>query len=306
MPGFFMEEPGAALSVTIDRHVDVMVRRSRNKEFVVRADTLERLPCAEAIESALIRESLLAAGTAEALDITVASDTRTTGSGLGSSGALVTALLLAVHARSGHHCTPAELARQATEVEIGRCGRAVGLQDQYTSAYGGLISLTFVAPGRVDVERIQLDDGVRAELERSLVLVDTCQGRDSGSVLAAQQRRLSTDRRWRSTVRRMAELANEMKTELEKGRTADLGAALHEGWVLKRSLLDPGWSAADALYERGRDAGAEGGKLLGAGEGGHMLFAVPASRRAQFMAAMSDRGAFALEIDPKGARLVTG
>lgn len=283
LPAYFSEHPGCVVSTTIDLAIETVLRpRARGGVRVV-TDGVQTADSPAAIEHDFVREALLNDDPGVPLDVSIHSDVRSSGTGLGTSGAVVTSLVAALAALRGAELDPAELAATASEIEMVRCGRAVGLQDQTASAHGGLRRYDFGTDGSTTTTAICMPATARADLEASLVLVDTLIGRDAGSQLARQSRTMVRPGGSRTRVTRMVEMAREMGDELAAGRTDSFGAALHEAWTLKAQVLGTTASAVVDLYEHGRTLGATGGKLLGAGGGGHMLFVVPPERRALFV-----------------------
>ncbi|WP_439692121.1 hypothetical protein ACRQ4B_14555 [Curtobacterium sp. SP.BCo] len=283
LPAYFSEQPGCVVSTTIDLAVETVLRpRARGGVRVV-TDGVQTADVPSGIEHDFVREALLNDDPRTPLDVSIHSDVRSSGTGLGTSGAVVTSLVAALAALRGVELDPAELAATASEIEMVRCGRSVGLQDQTASAHGGLRRYDFGTDGTTSTTRVDMPAAAHSELQASLVLVDTLIGRDAGTQLSHQSRTIARPGGSRARVTRMVEMARAMHDELVAGRIDSFGAALHEAWTLKAQVLGATASPVVDLYEHGRRLGATGGKLLGAGGGGHMLFVVPPERRAGFV-----------------------
>jgi len=172
-------------------------------------------------------------------------------------------------------------------VEIERVREPIGKQDQYAAAYGGLNYLRFHANESVEVQPIACTPETRAELERHLMLFYVGQERTARSILEEQGRNMEVPDKFRR-VAQMAELAGELRRALEQGRLQACGEILHEGWRLKSGVAT-GISneLVETSYRKGREAGASGGKLLGAGGGGFLLLFCPPDRQAAVRAALA-------------------
>jgi D-glycero-alpha-D-manno-heptose-7-phosphate kinase len=283
------------IAATLDLWVDVTLERPLDDRAVrVEEDTL------------LAAASLLGVEPRAAF---TASD-RPHGTGLGSSGALLVALVLALAHRSGRPLPPEELADLAFRLERDRLGRPVGTQDPYVAAAGGFVSLRASSTSvRPSIVRLTPSSRARAHLESRLWLVDLALPRDAGAVLRVQSERLAGEAS--STVgsmRAIHELAPSIERELERD-TPDLGPLFDRHWRAKRGVHERMTSnAIDHLYARGLGAGATGGKLVGAGGGGTLLFDVPKDRRAAFEACFQalDLATTGARFSERGAHVVDG
>lgn len=303
LPAYFSEQPGCVVSTTIDLAVETVIRPRARGGIRVATDGVQTVDTPAAIEHDFVREALLHDTPAVPVDVSIHSDVRSSGTGLGTSGAVVTSLVAGLAALRGVDLEPSALAATASEIEMIRCARPVGLQDQTASAHGGLRRYDFDTDGSTIATSIDMPANARHELESSLVLVDTLIGRDAGKQLGRQARTMSQPGGTRDRVTRMVELARVMGDELATGRTDSFGPALHEAWMLKAEVLGTTASPVIDLYEHGRTLGATGGKLLGAGGGGHMLFVVPPSERAAFVRALGPERVVPFAFSETGTRV---
>ncbi|MGC8724894.1 MAG: kinase, partial [Acidobacteriota bacterium] len=224
------------------------------------------------------------------------------GTGLGSSSAFLVALLLALHTWLGENVTPETLAREAYHVEREVLKEPGGKQDQYAAAYGGINLMEFFQDESVSVKPILLPRDKREELERSLVMFYTNREMPSSSVHEAQIAELDGHV---DAYKRMREIAYETADALSYMELEGVGRLMHENWSLKRGLANGITDGEiDSIYEKGIRAGAIGGKLMGAGGRGFMLFLVPKERKRELMAALSEYRAEEFRIEPLGARVV--
>lgn len=265
---FSAREPGAVVSVTIDKHVRCSVAPS-DGGWVYEEDGRRRVsPESDGIEHDLVREALLQRGVRQPLEITTRADLPF-GSGLGSSGALTVALLHALHALEGSSPPPGRLAEEAVRVEWD-AGTTLGRQDQYAASFGGLNHIRFHGAGAT-VERVRCPPGTLDELHERLLLVRLGGTRSASTILRRQASRIEAGPA-RPLVRRLARLADVLREELEAGRVEACGEILREGWELKRaSAPDISTPLVDEACATALRAGASGAKLLGAGAAGYLL-----------------------------------
>jgi len=292
---------GAVLSVTIDRCATADLRPRADGDYHVESlDLMARAAFAPHeltfdghldLVKAVLRE-LAASRPGRGLDLTLATDAPP-GSGLGSSSALVVAMLAAVGAATGRHWSPAELARTAYQVERVDLKIEGGMQDQYAAAFGGLNFIEFHGDDRVEVRPLWVDGETMDELERSLLLAWSGQSRTDGGILRRQVDGVllgSADSL--ATLSALKALAETMRDALLGGDLATFAEGLHEGWQQKRRLATGiATPRLDELYAVGRAAGAAAGKVLGAGGGGFLLFSTPPQRRERVAAALEAAGA---------------
>jgi D-glycero-alpha-D-manno-heptose-7-phosphate kinase len=213
-------------------------------------------------------------------------------------------LLHALHAYAERHAGAEQLAREACQIEIERCGEPIGKQDQYAAAFGGLNFIEFDSNDAVRVEPIICRRETIHELQDHTLVFYTGITRSASAILKKQQAVLSSQRKKQNVTRRMVELAHTLRTELQQNRAASFGEIIHEGWMLKRSLGEDISSAAiDDWYARARKAGAVGGKLLGAGTGGFLMFYAPPECHDAIAAALKLRR-MAFRFEPQGSRII--
>ncbi len=302
LPAFYREEFGAVLSASIRRHIYVTVHERFEPNIRVSYSKTEIADSVENVQHALVRESMRLAELGAPLEVTTIADVPA-GTGLGSSSSATVGLLNAMHAHAGRSSLPSSLAKQACEVEIGRLGHPIGKQDQYAAAFGGFNYIRFEPDESVLVEPVRCDEGTLHELERHVLIVYTELQRSANDILARQ--RASTGSK-RSAIRAMRDLAQVLRSNLEGGFVAEaFGRALHEAWLLKRTLTHGITSPElDAAYERARATGAWGGKLLGAGGGGFLLLMAPPERHLPILEALRRPRTLPFAVEPKGSRIV--
>ncbi len=233
-----------------------------------------------AAEDPWVRQALLHLGAPAGVHAEVESDAPA-GSGLGGSGALLVALAHALRALKGERAPARDLAEQAFDVERLRMGRPVGKQDSYAAACGGIVALSIEPGGRTVARRLRLGGALRARLERSLLLVDTGRRRDASVALAAQEGATSEEGEALRALDRIRALGERCARLLESGRSAGLGSLFRSHWEIKRTLTPhTATPEAQRCLDLGLAVGARGGKLIGAGGGGFVLFDCGPRRRA--------------------------
>jgi D-glycero-alpha-D-manno-heptose-7-phosphate kinase len=303
---------GAVLSATITRSANAHVRaRSDGAYHVESLDMMARAAFADRHELVfdghldLVKAVLRDLDPGHGLDLLLATDAPP-GSGLGSSSALVVAMLAAVGAAVGRAWSPAELAARAYQVERVDLKIEGGMQDQYAAAFGGLNFIEFHGEDGVEVRPLRVAPSALEALERSLLLAWSGQGRTDGGILRRQvDGVLGGSADSLAALHAIKALAESMRDALQTGDLAAFAEGLHQGWQQKRRLASGiATPRLDELYEVGRAAGAAGGKVLGAGGGGFMVFCGPPGRRDRVARALEAAGApcSAVEFDPEGVR----
>jgi D-glycero-alpha-D-manno-heptose-7-phosphate kinase len=241
---------------------------------------LERVDDASAIEHPIVREALLAHNVEPSVEIVSTADIPS-GTGLGSSGSFTVGLLRAIYALRRDHVSAGPVADEACRIEIERLNRPVGKQDQYVAAFGGLNTYTFEPDGTVTVAPLAISTETFHELEEHLLMFFTGYSRGADQVLAEQRSKSTAgDASMIDNLHYVKELGLRSKSALENGDVEGFAALMHEHWEHKKkrstSMSNPN---IDRWYELGRANGAVGGKLVGAGAGGFLLFYTRDPRR---------------------------
>jgi len=201
------------------------------------------------------------------------------GTGLGSSSSFTVGLLHTLYCYKGKYISKAKLAEEACAVEINKLGNPIGKQDQYAASFGGLNIITFHQDDTVSVEPIIAKAETIGELQDNLVMFYTGITHDANKILAEQKKNISMEDKTQNLLQ-MCALARNMKQSLENNHLSDFGEILNEGWKRKRELAGGITSQRiDELYETALQSGATGGKLLGAGGGGFLLFYCPKEKQ---------------------------
>ncbi len=302
LPAFYEQETGAVLSVAIKQHMYVTVSPRFDVTTRVAYTKLETATVIDDLQHELAREALRMTDLGKHLEITTIGDVPG-GTGMGSSSSLTVGLLNALWAYRGQVSSAHRLAEQACEIELDILGKPIGRQDQYAAAFGGLNYIEFHSNDEVTVEPIPHRPGFLRDLEQRVLILYTQQTRSADGILKEQ----SDGTRDKMTVlREMRDLAREMRSTVTgRGDLDEFAGLLHQGWLLKRSLgFGIATHVVDEWYEAARKAGAQGGKLLGAGGGGFLLLVAPPERHPAIKRALGHPRELPFEVEPRGTRII--
>ncbi|HQZ39063.1 MAG TPA: hypothetical protein PLH72_08485 [Vicinamibacterales bacterium] len=290
LPSYYDPHGGFLVAAAIDKYVYVTVMRPFVPGIFLKYSKLEHVDRIDDVQHRIIREALRALDfKTPQVEITALADIPA-GTGLGSSGSFTTALLKALSAHRRRLLHPNELAELACDIEINRLGEPVGKQDQYIAAYGGVTGFTLHPDGTVDAQPVGMSMEALFNLEDNLLLFFTGFERSAGRILSDQkQRSEQQDAAMLRNLHDVKELGLRSRDALVKGDTAGFGALMDEQWEQKKrrsgGMSNP---QIDEWYELARQSGALGGKLVGAGGGGFLLFYSEDHRRLR--AAMARAG----------------
>jgi D-glycero-alpha-D-manno-heptose-7-phosphate kinase len=290
LPSYYREHDGFLIAAAIDKYVYVTVMRPFTPGIYLKYSQLEHVEQIKDVRHPIIREAieLLRLRTPQ-VEITTLADIPA-GTGLGSSGSFTTALLKALYAHRKRLIHPADLAELACHIEIDRLGEPVGKQDQYIAAYGGITCFSFNKDDSVEAKPLAVSMDTLFDLEDNLLLFFTGYSRTAGSILNDQNTRTrQSDSDMLKNLHYVKELGWRSKEALEAGKPEVFGELMHEHWEHKKrrsgGMSNP---QIDEWYELGRQNGAIGGKLVGAGGGGFLMFY--ASDRNRLRRAMAKAG----------------
>lgn len=305
LPVFYRKYGGAVVSTAINKFVYITVNKKFDERIRLSYSKTEDAKSPEKIRHPLVREALEMLGIRGGVEITSIADIPARGTGLGSSSSFTVGLLNALHAFANRHASAAKLAEESCFIEIERCGEPIGKQDQYAAAFGGLNLIQFNPDDSVSVDPIICKHETLRQLQENLLVFYTGITRSASTLLKTQSTAVATDKAKQKAMKRMVELAHALKIELQKNNLGAFGEIIHENWELKRGLTD-GVSnkEIDDWYTRARKAGATGGKLLGAGSGGFLMFCAPRERHEQISRALSDLRRTDLHFEPQGSKII--
>lgn len=299
---YYAKDYGCVLSTTINKYIYVMVNRRFDNKIQLNYRMTEIVDNVDQILHPTIREAMRFANAGDSIELSNMADVHAQGTGLGSSSSFLVGMLNALYGYQGKQAGPEKLAQDACRIEIDVLGEPIGKQDQYAAAYGGLNFIRFNKDDSVKIERVRVPDGKKEELQSNLLFFYTGLTRKSSQVLKGQKQNIEQKREMLDKMRGIAE---KMKGELEKGKLDSFGKVLDESWHAKRSLSEGiSNNVIDAHYEKALEAGAEGGKILGAGGGGFLMFYCKKEKQGAVRSALSNLREMKFRFAEKGSEIV--
>ena len=274
LPSYYREHGGFLIAAAIDKYVYITKHRTFQKDIIVKYSKLERVQSVEQIEHPIVREALkLTRVTDPYIELASMADIPG-GTGLGSSGSFTTALLKALHAYQKNIVSPAELAEQACHIEIDRLGEPIGKQDQYIAAVGGITAFTFHQDGRVEYRPCQITEETLFGLEDNLLLFFTGYSRSASAILKDQNdKSKQNDPAMLDNLHFTKDLGYQSLAALEGANLEEFARLMDVHWQRKKARSS-GMSneRINEWYDHAMANGALGGKLIGAGGGGFLMF----------------------------------
>jgi D-glycero-alpha-D-manno-heptose-7-phosphate kinase len=290
LPAFYHQEGGAVVSTTINKYIYITVNPKFDDKIRASYSRTEIVDHVGELKHELIREALKLVRIDRGIEITSISDIPSRGTGLGSSSTYTVGLLNALYAYRNYFAGAERLAREACIIEIERCGKPIGKQDQYIAAYGGLKFICFNSDGSVFIDPVVCAPETRKRLQEGL---------------REQSHNTLTDKEKRTSLRRMVALAEQMRDALLRNDLGGFGEVLHAGWIEKRKLASGITKPCiDEWYERARAHGAIGGKILGAGGGGFLLLYAPPERHPEICEALPELRPIDFCFSQQGSKLI--
>lgn len=298
---YSVDSPGAVLSASINKYIYITVNKKFDNQIRVSYSTTEIVDKVDKIKHPSIREALKFLDIDGGIEIVSISDIPSLGTGMGSSSTFLVGLLHALHAYKGEYVSSEEMAQEAVKIEREILHEPGGKQDQYMAAYGGIQLMQFYQDETVSVKPLVTTEEIRESLENNLLLLYTGIQRSSTDIHRKQSNGVNVKI---DDYRRMRQIALQLFDELSRGKTERMGTMLHENWMLKKQLSD-GISndSIDELYNLALRNGATGGKLIGAGGGGFLLFYAPHETHENIVKALGLRKQD-FKFDYQGSRII--
>ena len=274
LPSYYQEHTGFLIAAAIDKYVYITLHRTFDAEGIIKYSKLERVRTVDEIEHPIIRESMrLLDLSPSSLEISSMADIPA-GTGLGSSGSFTTALLQALHAHRKNLVHPAELAEQACQVELEKLREPIGKQDQYIAAFGGLTCFKFLPDGKVEAWPLKCSEETLFNLEDNLLLFFTGYSRSASKILKEQDdRSKAADKGMVDNLHFVKDLGYQSQAALESGNLEEFARLMDVHWQRKKErsggMSNP---QINDWYDLAMASGALGGKLIGAGGGGFLMF----------------------------------
>lgn len=301
LPSYYQEYGGFAIAASIDKYVYITIHETFVDDLIIKYSKLERVPTSYEVEHPIFRETLKLLGIdGKSLEISSMADIPA-GTGLGSSSSFTTALLKALHTYQKNSTNPHQLAEQACEIEIDILKEDIGKQDQYAASFGGISCLDFHSNGLVDVQPLKITQETFNTIEENLLLFFTGYIRSASKVMQSQRNQdIEAD------LHELKDIAHQTESALQHADLKNFALLLSAQWKHKRKRSDIISNAQiDNWYALGMRNGAQGGKLVGAGGGGFLLFYTEdriSLRRAMTMAGLRE---VRFQFDLDGTKVVT-
>lgn len=302
---YFKYKPGAVVSSAINKYIYITVNKKFDNRIRASYSKTENVDRADQLEHGLIRECLKKVGIDRGIEVTSMADIPSEGTGLGSSSSYTVGLLNALYAYIGKHVNAERLAREACKIEIDILKNPIGKQDQYIAAYGGLQHVQFHPDDSVYVDPIICSLETKRKFEENLLLLYTGLTRSAHPILAKQSANMAKRLDKKKTMSQMVTLTKKMQLALNENRLDSIGELLHKNWILKKTMTENiSNKKIDVWYEKARKHGAIGGKILGAGGGGFLLFYAPLEKHKNIMKALLELRPFKFKFEPQGSKII--
>lgn len=302
---YYQHSYGSVVSTAINKYIYITVNKRFTDNVRVGYSKIEEVKNIEDIEHNLVREALKLLGiTNGGIDIVYMSDLLPAqeGSGLGGSSSLIVGTLNALHAYKGENVSAETLAKEACKIEIEILGHPIGKQDQYAAAYGGFNHIKFNADESVFVNPVIFKKEVIEELNNRLLLFYTGINTRSDTILTEQRRKTKDNL---NILDKMVGLSEELLEELKSGNIKRFGEMLHKGWIYKQKLASNITTPIiNSYYEKAREAGAIGGKILGSGGGGFLLIYCEEKNQNTVRHAFSNLKELSFKFEPEGSKII--
>lgn len=301
---YFLKYGGSVLSVSIKKYIYLAMHPyfNENKFFLKYSDN-ELVNNVDDIKHRIIKQ-VFKEYDIKGVDFNSSADIPS-GTGLGSSSAFTAGLISLCNAFTSRYMSKMDIASYACDIEINKLGSPIGKQDQYGCAVGGLNYIQFNQDDSVSMEKILIKADKLKELENNLCMFFLGTTRSSDSILSEQQKNTITNKAKIKNLHKMVKLSKELKIELQKSNIDSMGDILHRGWMYKKELASKiSNERVDYYYNIAMKNGASGGKLLGAGETGFLLFYVPKNRQEQVESSLADLKKLNFQFDSEGTKVV--
>ncbi|MFN8670602.1 MAG: GHMP kinase [Candidatus Sericytochromatia bacterium] len=301
---FYFKKKGAVVSTAINSYIYITVNKKFDDLIRVSYSSTELVESVNDIKHNIIREALKLVGIEKGIDVVYMGDVPlgTAGIGLGSSSSLAVGVLNALYAYKGEHVSASRLSEEACKIEIEILKNPIGKQDQYIAAYGGLQYIQFNQDDSVFVDPLIVNKETKHNLNKNLLLFYTGITRISSNILEEQKAKTTTNI---EQIEKMVHIAEELRESLLDNNFSNFGELLHKSWLLKKGLASNiSNNLIDEYYNKAINAGALGGKILGAGGGGFLLFYCEEKYQNNVRKALSDLKETPFLFEPQGSKII--
>lgn len=304
LKSFYSRHKGAVLSTSINKYMYISSHKFFEQDKIrVKYSLTETVSSANEIKHPILKTVLSKFDIHGGLEVSSIADVPG-GTGMGSSSSFTVGLLHNLHVVQRRFVSKEDLAKEACHVEIDLLREPIGKQDQYAAAVGGLNIIEFHTNGEVTVERLHIEEEVYNTLQSNLVMFYTGDQRSASAILSEQNKKTTEEDTFKA-LKEMVGLVYELKDALYKSRLSDFGKLLHENWMLKKKLASGiSNTLIDEAYDAAMKSGALGGKLLGAGGGGFLLFYCPQEAQQKLIQTLSRLRRFDFKFEQEGTKLI--
>lgn len=304
LPAFYEQSAGRVISAAINKYVFIAINEKFDGKFRIGYSVTELVDKPHEVKNTRVRAALDHFGVEKGLEIVSISDVPSSGSGLGASSSFSVALVHGLGEFLGKpHADKYAVAEAACHLEMGMLGEKIGKQDQYAAAFGGVNVIDFSEDG-VKVSPVRIAKKTLAEFNNHLIAFHVAGARDAAAIHAGVSHKLKNDAATLTAQKKLVDMVLPFKQALVKGDFKKLGAMLHIAWELKKKSHAIAHAEVDAVYAAGRKAGAWGGKLLGAGGGGFVLFIAPPKAHAKIRGVFKGRKELPIGFDYEGSKII--
>lgn len=305
MQSYYRKFGGSVISTTIDKYIYVTVNKKFDHGIRIGYSKNEEVNFVSEIEHPIVKASMEFLDLKGGVEITTIADIPSKGTGLGSSSSFTVGLLNALNAYMGRFISSGQLGKDSCHIEIECCGEPIGKQDQFAAAYGGFNLIQFNQNDTVEVSPIICNPETIEKIQKNILVFYTGKTRNASNILEHQNIALSEDIKKQEVMHKMVGLTKRLASDLRRNDIDSFGEILNEGWHLKKSLTDNISSEyIDILYNQAKEAGALGGKILGAGNGGFLMMYAPQTTHQAVIRALSTLKLMPISFEKVGSRII--
>jgi len=301
---FYRRYPGRVLSTTINKYFYIGLNSRFDGRIKASYSKVEIVDNQEQIQHPLIKGALEEVGIEKGIDIVSLCDIPAykTGLGLGSSSSFTVGLLNGLYSFVGKYVSPEILAEQACKIEINKANSPIGKQDQYAAAFGGLNLITFNSNGKIEIDPVYLTPKTKKDFQSHLLLFFTGKERSANSILLEEKQNISQKF---ESLKRMSDMVPIFRSALEKSDFKKMGKLLHQNWLTKKELASGiSNTQIDEMYSLALEAGAWGGKILGAGGGGFLLIMASPDKQLEIRKTLNKYQLIPFRFSEAGSKIV--
>lgn len=305
IPAFYRMHGGAVISTTINKYVYVSINKKFDSGIRIAYSKIEDVKSVNDIEHKIVKYVMQYLKIDGGVEITSTADIPSQGTGLGSSSSFTAGLIHALNAYKGNYISSEKIGSDSCHVELDLCKEPIGKQDQYAAAYGGFNLIEFKKDNSINVSPIICKPQTLMQLEENILMFYTGITRSASSLLKRQSEEISSNLEKQNTMKKMVNLTYSMYDELSNNNINAFGEILNENWNLKKNLTN-GISSKfiDECYDSAISAGAIGGKILGAGAGGFLIFYAPKERHPKIKSALNKLREIDFNFENSGSKII--